>query len=54
MVRAVIFDFDGVLVDSERLHYEALAHALKEKGMDLTWEEFKIGCIGVPDRDAVK
>ena len=54
MVRAVIFDFDGVLVDSERLHYEALAYALKEKGMDLTWEEFKVGCIGVPDRDAVK
>ena len=54
MVRAVIFDFDGVLVDSERLHYEALACALKEKGMDLTWEEFKVGCIGVPDRDAVK
>ncbi|MEZ8217472.1 Haloacid dehalogenase-like hydrolase [Candidatus Fervidibacteria bacterium JGI MDM2 SSWTFF-3-K9] len=54
MVRAVIFDFYGVLVDSERLHYEALAHALREKGMDLTWEEFKVGCIGVPDRDAVK
>jgi len=54
MVRAVIFDFDGVLVDSERLHYEALAYALREKGMDLTWEEFKVGCIGVPDRDAVK
>jgi len=54
MVRAVIFDFDGVLVDSERLHYEALAYALREKGMDLTWEEFKVGCIGVPDQDAVK
>jgi len=54
MVRAVIFDFDGVLVDSERLHYEALARALKEKCMDLTWEEFKVGCIGVPDWDAVK
>ncbi len=54
MLRAVLFDFDGVLVDSERLHYEALAHVLREEGMDLTWDEFKQGCIGVPDRDAVR
>ncbi len=54
MVRAVLFDFDGVLVDSERLHYEALAHVLKEMGFDLSWDEFKRGCIGVPDWDAVQ
>lgn len=54
MVRAVLFDFDGVLVDSERLHYEALVHALRERGMDLSWDDFKEGCIGVPDRDAIK
>mgnify|MGYP001626220986 CR=1 FL=1 len=54
MVRAVLFDFDGVLVDSERLHYEALAHVLKEMGLSLNWDEFKRGCIGVPDWDAVQ
>lgn len=53
MVRAVLFDFDGVLADSERLHYEALAHVLSEMGLSLSWEEFKRGCIGVPDWDAV-
>lgn len=54
MVRAVIFDFDGVLVDSERLHYEGLAHVLNSMGLSLSWEEFKEGCIGVPDLDAIK
>ncbi|MCS7185358.1 MAG: HAD family phosphatase [Armatimonadota bacterium] len=54
MVRAVLFDFDGVLADSERLHYEALVHALKEMGLNLSWEEFKQGCIGVPEWDAVQ
>ena len=54
MIRAVIFDFDGVLVDSERLHYEALVHVLRAKGMDLSWEDFKKGCLGVPDRNAVR
>ncbi len=54
MIRAVLFDFDGVLVDSERLHYEALHYVLQGQGMDLTWEEFRQGCIGVPDRDAVR
>lgn len=54
MVRAVLFDFDGVLADSERLHYEALAHVLREMGLGLSWEEFKRGCIGVPDWDAVQ
>ncbi len=54
MLRAVLFDFDGVLVDSERLHYEALAQALREEGMDLTWEEFRQGCIGIPEREGVR
>jgi len=54
MVRAVLFDFDGVLADSERLHYEALVCVLRGMGFDLSWEEFKQGCIGVPDRDAVR
>ena len=54
MVRAVLFDFDGVLADSERLHYEALVHVLSGMGFSLSWDEFKRGCIGVPDWDAVR
>ncbi len=54
MVRAILFDFDGVLADSERLHYEALTHVLSEMGLSLGWDEFKRGCIGVPDWDAVQ
>ncbi|MXV80329.1 MAG: HAD family phosphatase, partial [Chloroflexi bacterium] len=31
---AVIFDMDGVLLDSEPLHYEAVRQALAEQGVD--------------------
>lgn len=41
LIQAVIFDFDGVLFDSERFHYETLCQILKaELGVDLSWEVF--------------
>ncbi len=49
-VRAIIFDFDGVLVVSERLHYQAFAQALEELGGRLSWEEYEAEFIGVPDK----
>jgi beta-phosphoglucomutase len=39
-VQAILFDFDGVLVDSEPLRFKAGAQALAEIGMTLTWERF--------------
>ena len=30
MIKLIIFDLDGVLVNSRELHYEALNRALKE------------------------
>ncbi len=37
--RAVIFDLDGVLVDSEPIHFEALNEILSQEGITLTEEE---------------
>lgn len=37
---AVIFDMDGVLVDSEPLHYRAAQAVLAREGEDLPWDVF--------------
>lgn len=42
MLKAVIFDMDGVLVDSEPLHYEVNRTTMLEKfGIDLDYEYYK-------------
>ncbi len=38
-LRAVIFDMDGVIVDSERLHLQANVEVLARNGIDLTPDE---------------
>lgn len=52
--KAVIFDFDGVIVDTEPLHYAAFQHTLEPLGMDFTWQEYVETYIGFDDRDAFK
>lgn len=42
--RALIFDFDGVLADTERLYWRAWADLLKPYGVQLTWADYC--CIG--------
>jgi HAD superfamily hydrolase (TIGR01509 family) len=38
MIKFIIFDLDGVLVEAKEIHYEALNEALGEKYM-ITWDE---------------
>jgi len=41
MLRGVIFDFDGVLVDSERAHFEAFRVTLADHaGFEITFDEY--------------
>jgi HAD superfamily hydrolase (TIGR01509 family) len=42
----VIFDCDGVLVDSERISNEVLAEVLGEHGISLSWEQTKAIFLG--------
>ncbi len=49
-MKAVVFDFDGVIADSEPVHEEAIRVALGRLGMGLTHEEFLRHCLGVGDR----
>ena len=40
MSRAVIFDMDGVLVDTARPHYESWVAVGRRRGVEITWEQF--------------
>ena len=48
---AILFDFDGVLADTEPIHWRCWRDILEPFGIDLTWETFQRECIGVNDRD---
>ena len=47
---AIFFDFDGVLVDSEPVHWACWAEVLAPLGVTLTWEFYRDYCIGIDDR----
>jgi beta-phosphoglucomutase len=49
---AVIFDFDGVIVDTEPLHYEAFQRILAPLGLGFSWEQYCETYMGFDDRDA--
>jgi beta-phosphoglucomutase-like phosphatase (HAD superfamily) len=40
-LRAVIFDMDGVLTDTEPVHFAATNAVLAEQGTSLTWQEYE-------------
>lgn len=54
MLAAVIFDFDGVIVDTEPLHYRAFQEVLEPLGFGYSWEEYLNRYIGFDDRDAFR
>lgn len=54
MIRAVAFDFDGIIADTERLHYEAFQRILRPRGMEYTWEVYLARFVGFDDRDAFR
>ena len=52
MLAAVIFDFDGIIVDSEPLHFRAFNEVLEAHDIAITWDEYCETYIGYDDRDA--
>ena len=54
MIRAVLFDMDGVLIDSEPAHRTATQEVLRERGLpvpdEVAWERV---FTGRPDRDGL-
>src|SRR2546425_12418196 len=51
--RALIFDFDGVIVDDEPLHLAAFQEALAAEGITLTREAYYARYLGFDDHGAV-
>ena len=54
MLSAVIFDFDGIIVDTEPLHYRAFQAILEPLGLGYAWEEYVNLYMGFDDRDAFR
>ncbi|GFO57015.1 haloacid dehalogenase [Geomonas sp. Red276] len=54
MLDAVIFDFDGIIVDSEPLHYKAFQEVLVPLGLGYSWQQYLDEYLGFDDRDAFR
>jgi beta-phosphoglucomutase len=53
-MKAVVFDFDGIIVDSEPLHYRAFQRVLEPLGAGYSWQEYVERYLGFDDRDAFR
>jgi len=54
MLRAVIFDFDGVITDSEILHLRAFNQSLAPYGIEITTKDYYTNYLGFCDLDCYK
>ena len=54
MLRAILFDFNGVLVDDEPLHFELFRQVLDEEGIELAAEDYYARYLGFDDHDCLK
>jgi len=54
MLRAVIFDFDGVITDSEILHLRAFNRVLAQYGIEITTKDYYKDYLGLTDFECFK
>ena len=54
MLKAVIFDFDGVVADSELLHYKGLNEAFGLHGVNIPQDEYFEKYLGYSDLECVE
>lgn len=52
MLRAVIFDFNGVIVDDEPIHFELFQKVFREEGIALSKADYYSRYLGFDDRGA--
>ncbi len=49
MLQAIIFDFDGIIADSEPLHFLATQKIFSPMGINIDYPTYQTECIGQPD-----
>jgi HAD superfamily hydrolase (TIGR01509 family) len=54
MLKVIIFDFDGVIIDSERLHLKAFNEALLPYNVQISTGDYFAEYLGLSDRDLFK
>lgn len=54
MLRAVIFDFNGILVDDEPIHLELFQRVLREEGIVLSERDYYDRYLGMDDKGSFK
>jgi HAD superfamily hydrolase (TIGR01509 family) len=52
VLRAIIFDFNGILIDDEPLHLELFRKVVAEEGLSLSKEDYYARYLGMDDRGA--
>jgi beta-phosphoglucomutase len=50
MIRAILFDFNGVIADDETAHVECFCRALQEFGLALSKDEYCGTYLGMDER----
>lgn len=53
MIKAILMDFNGVIIDDEPLQMKAYQEILKGEGIDLTEEDY-LSCLGMDDSTFVE
>jgi beta-phosphoglucomutase len=51
---SILFDFDGVLADTESIHWACWVEIVAPLGIDLSWDNYCANCIGVADLDMLE
>src|SRR6516225_8970510 len=54
MIRALIFDFNGVLADDDPIHMDAFRRVAEEEGLQFTDEEYLEKYLPLNDRDCFR
>jgi len=54
LLASIVFDFDGVIADSEPLHYKAFVTIARQFGLDFDYAAYVRDYIGFDDRDAFR
>ncbi len=54
MLRAVIFDFDGVLVDSEQIHYQTFNRIFAKFNFQISTQDYYDRFLGLSDKELLQ